>query len=58
MWKDVCSVTNWLICHTLDDRWRVESQAVVYGGVACEAVSFLVAYDTDMTLALEAAVCL
>ena len=42
-----------LICPTLDYRWRVKSQVVVYGGVACEAVSSLVANYIDMTWAKD-----
>ena len=47
------SVCSKLICPTLDYRWRVKSQVVVYGGVACEAVSSLVANYIDMTWAKD-----
>ena len=47
------SVCSKLICPTLDYRWRVKSQVVVYDGVACEAVSLLVANYIDMTWAKD-----
>ena len=57
------SVCSKLICPTLEYRWRVKSQVVVYGGFACQTVSSLFANDTGMTWdkdlyeAFEAAVC-
>ena len=38
---------------TLDYCWRVRSLVVVYGGVACEVVSSLVANYVDMTWAKD-----